>query len=468
MTPRVEEPSLDSEEISNDITLQLEVDDGAESIDDDDSSTISHLDPDDEMDIKEEPDSEDYTPQNSRSVPHSDSSPVHPVTSKCIESGGDNLSHIITKVKQEPVDSYSDCLDSVIPSDIIEKTTEVLETIKTEPDSKSESDTRGPRTSSAKPTRSIFPFVSIQKVPQNNVMFAQQFFKSVIPSANVVSSALPLTVNPDSGGNKMSFPLKVVEAGPSLHLENTSLPQTMNVNPQKLTPTSVAMAANFTVLPNLVQNSFISPQPLIVSPAQTVQLLTGSPQVTTGKQQVSTGAQQPTTGALQRTIGALQPTIGGHQPTIGGHQHTIGALQATVGQQPTIAALQPTIGVQQLTVEVQQPILGLQQMISPKEEELINKIYKEEDKKSAEESLGNGGSLKRSLTEKDDGQGTSKRFALTAMKETQKEDGDQSRTCHNVSGKLEDPGESSPRDLYRALQKYITGGNQKSPRSKPD
>ncbi|XP_061190313.1 uncharacterized protein LOC133198205 [Saccostrea echinata] len=399
-TPTVDDSLLASEELSNDVSLQLEVDDGAESIDDDesvddDSSTISDLDPEGEIDIKEEPYSEDYTPQNSGSIPHSDSSPVHQITSKCIDSGGDNLSHIITKVKQEPVDNYSDCLDSVITSDTSEKTREVLETIKTEPDSTPKRNTSGPRTSSAKPTPAVHPSVLAQNVPQNAVLFAHRIIKTVIPTANVASSALPLTISTGTGGNKMTFPLKVVRAGQSLYLQQNSLPQTLIMNPQNgtlvspqeltsQTPSSVPTAANFTVLPNLVQHSFLSSKPFIVSPTKNVQLLTGGQQASTGGQQTSA-----------------------HHPTIEGQQPTIGLQQAAAG------------------------------MISS-EDKLMDRDQKEKDKKYAE-----GNVLKRALMENSDGASTSKRFA--AEKKTQEEN--QSMTLHNYDATCDDYLDEGEEDI---------------------
>ncbi|XP_061191033.1 uncharacterized protein LOC133199203 [Saccostrea echinata] len=583
----VEDPSLHSKETSNDISLQLEVDDGAESIDDDesvdeDSSSDLDLEDEEEMAIKEDPDSEEYTPQNSGSTPQSES------TSKSVESGGDNPSHMITEVKQEPVHNYCDSLDSVLPSDTREINRGELETIKTELDSTPESNSSGPRTASPKSTPSVHSSVLAQNVPQKTVLLTQPIIKRVIPSANVPSS----NMNPITGGNIMSTPLKFVKFGNSLYLQNNSLPQTMLMNTQNATlvnqlglnlqgTSEIPTSSNFTVLPNLVQNGFISSQPFIVSPAKTVQLLTGGQQILAGAQQPTIIGQQPTIGTLQPTtctiggqqhvlggqqpvIGTLQPTIGGQQPTIGtvqhiirgqqstiggqqftiagqqptkggqqptigGQQPTIGGQQPTVGgQQPTIGTLQPTIGGQQFTIGGQQPTIGGQQhsiggqqptiggqqptigtlqstiggrqstvggqqstvggqqstiggqqptiggqqstigtlqhiigghqhtiggqqhaigqqltlrvqKVSTKEEELIDKDHEEEDKKSSEESLGNGGPLRRLLTEKEGGQGTSKRFAV--RKETQKQEEDQSKTLNN---NIEDAEVSSP------------------------
>ncbi|XP_061191035.1 uncharacterized protein LOC133199206 [Saccostrea echinata] len=393
------------------VNLFLTVDDGVESIDDDESvDEDSSSEDEEEMGIKQEQDSEDYTTQNSGSTPQSESSTIQTKTSKSVESGGDNPSHMITEVKQEPVDNYCDSLDSVLPSDTREINREELEMIKTELGSAPENNSSGPRTSSAKPTPAVHPSVLAQNVPQNTVLFAHRIIKTVIPMANVASSEIPLSVNTNTGGNMISFPLKTSIAGNSLYLQNNSLPQTLLVNPQNATlvhplglnlqgssqiPGSIPRAANFTVLPNLVQRGFISSKPFIVTGGQ--QVTAGRQQTLAGAQQPNTREQQPNTGAQQPNTGAQQPNMGAWQPNRGTQQPTIGALQLNIGVQ------QPNIGAQQSTIGAQQPV-GLQQ--------------------SVEESK-----LKRALSEKDDRARTRKRFASVAGKETQEED--QSKTIHS-------------------------------------
>ncbi|XP_062621665.1 uncharacterized protein LOC134283232 [Saccostrea cucullata] len=428
----VDDLSIHSDGTSNDISLQLEVDDGAESIDedesvDDDSTSDLDLEDGEEMEIKEDPysDTEDYTPQNSGSTCHSH------------ESGEDNPSHINTQIKQEPVDNYSDPMDSVLPSDTSEKTREELETIKTELGSSPERDNSELKTSSAKATSGVHPSVPAQNVPQKPSPLTQPVIKTVISSASVQSSH----TNPVTGVNVMSVPLKLIRIGNSLYVQNNSLPQTMLVNPQNSTlnsqiPGSIPRATNFTVLPNLVQNGYISSQPYIVSPAKTVQVLAGGQQIIAGAQQSTLCAQQPIIGAQQPTtytIGTQQSTLGAHQP-IGAHQSTIGNLQSIIGtqqqfmgtqqpiigaQQPIIGTHEPTLGILQSIVGGQQPISGPQQPILGPQQVSSGMVFVKEEKLNDKEE-----------DRKDEGQGTSKRFAV--RKETKTREEDQSMTLHSA------------------------------------
>ncbi|XP_062621664.1 uncharacterized protein LOC134283231 [Saccostrea cucullata] len=451
---KFDNPSKDSEEISNDVSLQLEVDDGAETIDedqsaDDDSTSDLDLEDDEEIEIKQELDSEEYTPQNSGSTTHSESSIIQTTASRTDESGGDNPSHIITQVKQEPVDNHSDSLNCVLTSDTSEKSREGLETIKTEPGSSPERDNSGPRTSSAKATPGVHPSVLAQNVPQNTVLFAHRIIRTVIPVANVASP-----VNTDLRGNTVPLPIKTVREGKSLYVRNDSIPQTILVNPQtgetlipslgltsqipgnnplrlnlqgstqipgsvpraaNLIPGSLPRAANFTVLPSVVQRGYISSQPYIV---------TGGQQGMMGRQQTVAGGQQPT-GVQQGMMGRQQTVAGGQQPT-GGQQHVIGAQQPIIGAQPMIGAQQPTIGVQQPTTRGQQPIiegqqntLGAQPMIRTHQPTVVLQQV-------SAELIAEGSKLKRSLSDNGEVARTRKRFASVDEKETQ--EGEKSKT----------------------------------------
>ncbi|XP_061190714.1 uncharacterized protein LOC133198711 isoform X2 [Saccostrea echinata] len=101
-------PSTETDKDNRDVLLQLEVDEGAESIDED-LSGDSDLEHDEEFDIKQEQESvDDDTPPTSPESAYPRDDPLAPSTSsQASDAGGDNLTHTLTAVKQEPVETYS-------------------------------------------------------------------------------------------------------------------------------------------------------------------------------------------------------------------------------------------------------------------------------------------------------------------------------------------------------------------------
>ncbi|XP_056002380.1 uncharacterized protein LOC125661399 isoform X2 [Ostrea edulis] len=84
------------------------VDEGAESVDDDSSGESDHLMiSDEEVDVKLVPEFMDYIPQNSGSTCLREDDFLLPSTNKSTDPGGDNLLDTLTTVKQEPVGGNS-------------------------------------------------------------------------------------------------------------------------------------------------------------------------------------------------------------------------------------------------------------------------------------------------------------------------------------------------------------------------
>ncbi|XP_056002391.1 uncharacterized protein LOC125663311 isoform X5 [Ostrea edulis] len=98
-------PGTQSSGGNKDISLQMEVDEGAESVNDD-SSNDGFQDPasEEEGDIKQEPNVMDYTPQNTESTYQKGDDLLPLLTNKWTNSGGDTITQAIPVVIQEPTD----------------------------------------------------------------------------------------------------------------------------------------------------------------------------------------------------------------------------------------------------------------------------------------------------------------------------------------------------------------------------
>ncbi|XP_061191032.1 uncharacterized protein LOC133199202 [Saccostrea echinata] len=291
-----------------DMSLQLEVDEVIDSVDDD-SSGDSDLESEEEIEGKEEPYSMDsispnpgYTQQGEGRVSTTDN--------ESLNSGGDNLSHVSTEVKQEPVDSYSVAenitvtninsnssgdisLPQSVTNDLVMRSSFTSPNIYQSPSTHFQN-TVGSAAVIGNPTANTKrASVNVAKTSLlttlKHIVIRKQ---TTTTGANQVQRSLPFRLSSAQGVKNIDPPTGLFntgQGGSTLYIQKGSTPNSILVRPQKsglfqpatlnlLTRSEIQSspaADRFRVLPNLGQPAPVSSQPVLTSPSTAFSVIRG-------------------------------------------------------------------------------------------------------------------------------------------------------------------------------------------------
>ncbi|XP_061190317.1 uncharacterized protein LOC133198208 [Saccostrea echinata] len=326
----------ESEE-KEDMSLQLEVEEAVDSVDDD-SSCDSDLDlqSEEEIEVKEEPIyTIDNNSQNPGSAQQAENRVPH-TNQESVISGGDNLFHTSTVVKQEPVDSYSDVMNTAVTNVNSSASFKLASSgaLSIPPSVTSDPAMRSSFTSSnidgspsthfqnsvgslqviGNQTVNTKTSVNVAQTPLLSTLITKRTLNSGTIEANQVQRSLPLRLNSAQGVinvNPQTDLSSSGQRGSTLYIQRGNTPNSVLVRPQNsglfqpatlnlLTTSEIQSSPGregFRVLPNLGQPSFIPCQPVFTSPASAFSLIKGGQETSSASSKTLIKKEQQTSPA---------------------------------------------------------------------------------------------------------------------------------------------------------------------------